>query len=363
MSMTTTGGRSIGQLRAGHTIDQSGRFDPDAWHAMNERDNALVADELMNGSLSSKFTYSFPMPGEGTVGGVSVIGARHLAAHYGGIKHRIVVSVEKRGGYHFCRTYPSGDTPTDMRTIYEPQTEADPDYYTVLVEITDVKKGNTLQAEASETRLGLRKDGITPYEKLQFQKIAQSKAYRNALLSILPQDVVIAFKTRCIELGKDVDLTADVISEKRRAILTYATGKGIPVDRLALQNLGFDQINGLSIAAGAARDGDVHAFMSALVAVGLTQAPTEEPTTDAAAQPGQAKTAPSPKTNGRRPTPAADKPAQITHEPTDAAPFAPTTTTQEADPAPKQDAPPPRTSRVSRATTAPLLDEGFGPTE
>ena len=61
----------------------------------------------MHGAGSSKFVYSFKIAGEGEVSGISVIGARHLASHYGGIKHRMVASVRKVGELFTFTSYPA----------------------------------------------------------------------------------------------------------------------------------------------------------------------------------------------------------------------------------------------------------------
>ena len=82
---------TIAQLRAADTSDGSalmqqllarpmgGGFDPDAWHVMQERDNALIRDELMHGAASKAFVYSFDIKGK-NVTGISVVGARELDA-------------------------------------------------------------------------------------------------------------------------------------------------------------------------------------------------------------------------------------------------------------------------------------------
>src|ERR1700744_2692478 len=73
-----------------------GGWDIDVLHAMTERDDALLADEIVNGVTSEKFVYQFSIQGTDVVG-ISVIGAQHLAYHYGGLKHRIIASVQKSG--------------------------------------------------------------------------------------------------------------------------------------------------------------------------------------------------------------------------------------------------------------------------
>ena len=77
-------------------MNSAGVFDIDAYHVMEQRDNALIREEIINGAGSSKFVYQFNLGGKPTTG-ISVIGARHLAAHYGGLKHKLISSVTKTG--------------------------------------------------------------------------------------------------------------------------------------------------------------------------------------------------------------------------------------------------------------------------
>ena len=49
-----------------------GDFDAEAWHVIEQRDNALISDEILNGSGSNKFVYSFSVSGK-EVAGISVI--------------------------------------------------------------------------------------------------------------------------------------------------------------------------------------------------------------------------------------------------------------------------------------------------
>ncbi len=86
----------------------TGGFDVDAWHVMEERDNALIADEILHGPGSSKFVYSFAIAGQREpVSGISVVGARHLAAHYKGLKHRVVAAIQKTGALFTFTSYPA----------------------------------------------------------------------------------------------------------------------------------------------------------------------------------------------------------------------------------------------------------------
>lgn len=226
---------------------RQGGFDVDAFHVMEKRDNTLIADEILNGAGSNKFVYSFNLQGK-EVSGVSVIGARHLATQYGGLKHRIVASVQKTGALHVFKSYPSEHQP--MRVIPEVIRELDdePDYYEVLVEITDIKTGNSLQVEKRELAEETRRDG-SKYARPHYQIIAQSKAFRNGILDVVPQDVVLKWKQQQLALGKSEDVVEGVRDQKLSAILQFAAAKGIPLERSQVEALTMDQIGGLREAA------------------------------------------------------------------------------------------------------------------
>ncbi|HEY0205265.1 MAG TPA: hypothetical protein VGC15_14070 [Acetobacteraceae bacterium] len=251
----------------------AGGFNLDAWHAMDDRDMALVADELMHGAMSSAFVYSFTGEDGQPATGISVAGARHLAAHYGGIKHRIVLTVDKRGPRSTLMTQPHGDTPAACKVVYEAEWNGEPDWYRCTVEVTDVKKGNTVQVTIEESSVGRRRDGST-FPKAHYPTIAESKAYRNAVLALIPQDVTMAFKVKALALGRSEDLTADVIGDKRDQVIAYATSRAILIDRKAVQGLSFAQIAGL---ADAARTGGLDTFHASLAALGLLQLPDSGP--------------------------------------------------------------------------------------
>lgn len=254
-----------------------GGFDPEAWHVMNERDDALIADEVLNGAGSSKFVYQFDMPG-GSVRGISVVGARHLANAYGGLKHRLVSSTEKRGALFTFTSYPQAGMPMQVMCSVIPELEPEPDFYATVVEVTDIKTGNTIQVEARENRQERRRDG-TMFDRPHFQKIAQAKGYRNAILALLPQDVQIEWSLKMLELKKGDVITRSVIDEKRAGILAFAAQKGIPLQRQAVDQLSMDQIAGL---ADAAREG-LPAFGRSLSALGLMQTAIEADVTPPAA--------------------------------------------------------------------------------
>ncbi|MDD5059475.1 MAG: hypothetical protein PHQ60_16585 [Sideroxydans sp.] len=250
----------------------SGGFDPEAFHVLNERDNALIADEVMNGSGSSKFVYQFAISGT-NVTGISVVGARHLATEYGGLRHRMVASTRKIGALFTFTSYPADGSPMRVSCSVIPELASEDDFYSSLVEVEDIKLGNTVQMEASETKLEKKRDGST-YERPHFQKIAQAKAYRNAILALIPQDVQLAWKDKMLSLGKNEVVTKSVIAEKRSGVMQFAAAKGVAVDRHALEALTMDQIAGL---AEAARTKDLPQFVNAAAALGLVQTEQPEP--------------------------------------------------------------------------------------
>ena len=264
--MTTTNGSNRPQLPSPRgmmleAIKGGSGFDADVFHVISERDNQLIADEVLHGAMSAKFVYSFEVQGK-AVSGVSVVGARHLAYHYGGLRHRIVATVEKKGALHIFTSYPNDTAPMSVHANFLHEIADEPDYYKAVIEIQDVKKGNTIQVECTETRFERRRDG-SQYERPNFQKIAQSKGYRNAVLDLVPQDVVERFKKQCIAEGKSADVTESVIDQKRSGVLRFASSKGISIDRQAIQALTFQQIAGLGDAA---REGEA-AFRVALDAL------------------------------------------------------------------------------------------------
>ena len=102
--------RAVATLEAVRTVTGGG-FDVEAWYVMDQRDNALIADEVLHGPGSTSFVYRFDITPGKEVTGISVIGARHLANHYQGLKHRIVASEEKRGATIEFKAYPSRNQP------------------------------------------------------------------------------------------------------------------------------------------------------------------------------------------------------------------------------------------------------------
>lgn len=282
LATTTTLSRPSPSRLLDQVIANTTAFDAEAFHVMSERDNALIADEVLNGSGSSKFVYQFPIAGT-QVTGISVVGARHLAAEYGGLKHRMIASTRKVGALFTFTSYPAEGSAMQVSCSVIPDLASEDDFYSALVEVVDVKKGNSIQMESSETREEKRRDG-SRYERPHYQKIAQAKAYRNAILALIPQDVQIEWKEKMLRLGKGDIITKSVIDEKRAGVLQFAAAKGVPVDRRALEALTIDQIAGL---AEAARTKDAAQFTNAAAALGLVQVEQPEAPEQPAQQPTQ----------------------------------------------------------------------------
>lgn len=270
-----------------------GGFDAEAWRVMDRRDEALIRDEIMNGAGSSKFVYNFKVSGK-MVSGVSVIGARQLAYHYQGIRHRLIASVEKIGPLFTFTSFPQPGMAMAVSAQVIHELEREDDFYQVLVEIEDIKTGNIVQVEKREQRLGKRDDGSN-FERPHYSVIAQSKAYRNGVLALIPQDVQLRWKIEMLKLGKDEEITDDVLSEKRAGILRFAAAKAIPLMRDAVNELTMDQIAGL---ADAARTGNAPAFAQSCVALGLADG---EVHTEAEGSAEAPKSTPKPSTAPRKP--------------------------------------------------------------
>lgn len=287
---------------------RAGGFDADVWQVMQERDTALITEELMYGSVSDKMAYNFAIQGT-TVAGLSVIGARHLMASYGGLEHRIIASVAKRGSLFVFQSYPNdAGAPMRVEAKVIPELATEPDHYRVLVEVRDRKSGNSVQQEHQERFTERRRDG-TEYERPHAEKIAQSKAYRNAVLSLLPQDFVQAFLKKVLQAkAQQIDITEDVIEQRRAGVISYATKLSIPLQRTEVSKLAFSQLDGLSAAA---KEGP-ESFKRALAAVrGGGDARTGEVTDQSAP-----KTAEKPKVEDKpKPDPEAGKPPAGQGEP------------------------------------------------
>jgi len=276
-------------------VKTQGGFDRDLWTVMEQRDNALIASEILNGAGSSKFVYKFSM-GSTEVTGISVVGARQLAYHYGGIEHRLIAAVQKTDALFQYTSYPSKHTKMQVSAENIPALAGTPDFYKCVVEVTDAKQANVKQDEKSEFRFEQRRDGSW-FERPNYEIIAQSKAYRNAVLALIPQDVQIAWKIEMLKLRKEEVITGSVLEEKRGAVLRFAAAKQVNINRRALEALMMEQISGLSDAAR----GGLEQFLASASALGLLAAELKSvsmaasPAAEKAAKPGTAKPPPATK--------------------------------------------------------------------
>jgi hypothetical protein len=240
-------------------------FDPDAYHVMQERDDQLIRDNLLHGTANREFVYSFSIKGT-TVTGISVIGARQLAAEYKGIKQRIVASTEKRGALFIFRTF----EPLGIETRELPDLASDPDFYEVVMEISDIKTGNSVQVRKSETKLEKTRDGKS-FERPHYSTIAESKAYRNGVLAVLPQSVIIEFERKSLNANnKSDELTIEQLRERTAA---FCAKQGITLIRGSLTDLTYGELRGLASAANTSID----AFREAAQALGVLATLPDQP--------------------------------------------------------------------------------------
>lgn len=272
------GGRVVEQL-----VQNVQTIDPDVWLMMDQRDTRMIEEEILHGAASSKYVYAFPVAGSSApVTGISVVGARELAAAYGGIRHTLVASISKVGSLFVMKSYPHNGVPIGLYVQHIQELASEPDFYEVLAEIEDMKTGNRVQIEKKELRMEKRSRAALAqnpnlpeeYERAHYQTIAGSKAYRNGVLSIIPQHVQLKWKEEMLKLNKTEIITGSAIDEKRSGVLRYAASKAIPVDRDAVEALTFDQISGLSDAA---REGRADGFAESAHALGIL-VEREEPT-------------------------------------------------------------------------------------
>jgi hypothetical protein len=216
-------------------------FNPDAWHAMQQRDDQLIRDSILHGYAGKEYVYKFKISGQ-EVTGVSVVGARELASHYGGIKHRIVASVDKTGSLFVFKSF----EPLNVQANIIPQLADEDDFYEVVIEITDIKTGNSAQVRKKETKNERRQNG-SKYSRPHYDVIAESKAYRNGVLSIIPQSVIKEFESRALRAGNSGD--EKTIDQLREGAVVFGAKNGVSIDRQALSSLTYAEIYGLGAAA------------------------------------------------------------------------------------------------------------------
>lgn len=232
-------------------------FNPDAWHAMQARDDQLIHDSILHGAARSEYVYEFSISNT-KVRGVSVVGARELASQYGGIKSRIVASVDKTGELFVFKSF----EPLAIQANIIPQLAEQEDFYEVVVEIQDLKTGNSIQVRKKELKTERKRNGDT-YDRPHYDVIAESKAFRNGVLSILPQGVIKKFMERCLQSGNTSG--EKTIDQLREGALAFAAMKGITLDRRSLEQLTYAQIFGLG---NSTKDG-IDAFKGSALSLGL----------------------------------------------------------------------------------------------
>jgi hypothetical protein len=290
-------------------------FDPDAYHVMQQRDEQLIEDELMHGSASKAFVYDFDIKGT-RVTGVSIVGARQLASEYGGIKSKIVATVEKRGALFIFRSF----DPLNIHTSVLHELSEESDYYECVMQVDDIKTGNSTQVRKKETKTERKRDGGT-FERPHYDVIAESKARRNGILDVLPQSVILAFKQKHLAAGNKSD--EKTLDQLRTGAMQFSAKYGITLDRGVLQALTYAEIAGIGGAAALGVD----AFKKACEAVGLVEAATGEIQPPAQHQPKaaaprqQRADPPAPAPAKAQPQTTATAPAQAPAEPQQQASF------------------------------------------
>lgn len=259
-------GTSLASLKRGTQVaNTGGSFNADAWHAMQARDDQLIRDSVLHGYTGKEYVYQFDIGGT-KVTGVSVVGARELATHYGGIKARIVASVDKTGSLFVFKSF----EPLAIQVQTIPQLAEEDDFYEVVMEIEDIKTGNSLQVRKKETKEEKRRNG-SKYARPHFDVIAESKAFRNGVLSIIPQNVIAEFEKRALTAGNTSN--EKTIDAYRQGVVAYATKNAIAIDRQAVSELTYAEISGL----GSATKESVEAFRQAADALGVLRDDTSLP--------------------------------------------------------------------------------------
>jgi len=276
---------SLNDLQQGAAAAAPG-YSLDTWHAMQSRDDQLIRDQVLHGYSGREYVYEFSISGT-KVTGVSVVGARALASAYGGIKSRLVASVDKTGSLFVFKSF----EPLAVKAEIIPQLADEPDFYECVVEVTDIKTGNSIQVRKKETKTERKRDGGT-FVRPHYDVIAESKAFRNGVLSIIPQEVIGRFESKCLQVGDAAK--GKTIDQYRDGVIAFATKSGIALDRQAVGQLTYAEISGLGGSVG-----DVGTFRQAAEAVGILR---EQPPEDAHTKP----TTPAP-TAAPAPAPSAEK--------------------------------------------------------
>ena len=150
---------------SGEMVPYTGELPQEAALAIERADDQAIIENLTKGELQPYFAYSYPVQTkEGTkeIIGISVEGANEIARQLGNIKISASLRVEEREGYFY-----------------------------VIVEATDLMRNVTLPAVGRQSKFVLGK-GMVPTDQIDetaFVK-AVSKATRNGILKVAPQDVI-----------------------------------------------------------------------------------------------------------------------------------------------------------------------------
>ena len=252
-------------------VIQQTTYDQEFAMAMAKRDETLIAEEVLHGALHSGYIYNFKGAGGAQMTGISVVGARELAYHYGGLHHKVLGVTRKQGSMFTFESYdPLNITVQSVESLKD-----EPDYVAVRIRVIDTKKDNSIEITHQELLKERRNQewlSRNPgadefFPRPHAQTIAASKAYRNAIRSLVPQHVQIEWLKLVKEIPQgQTDLTQDVLGEKRAAVIRYAASKGLSLDRQQVERLTLDQISGLSDAA---REGNLPQFNAACQGLGL----------------------------------------------------------------------------------------------
>lgn len=161
---------------------------------MQQRDDQLIPDSILHG-YSGRSTFSLPTSRASPLP-ESASSAPANWRPITGIKHRIVVAVDKTGSLFVFKSF----EPLNVQANIIPQLVDEDDFYEVVIEITDIKTGNSIQVRKKETKTEKRQNGSS-YARPHYDVIAESKAYRNGVLSIIPQSVIKEFEARALRAG------------------------------------------------------------------------------------------------------------------------------------------------------------------
>jgi len=152
-------------------MTQSGReiLPQKAFREMERRDEQQIISEL-EGKYLSEFVYQFNQ-GERTVTGLSWAGIKEIAYRMG----RITVDLVKME-----------------------ETDA---HYIVVVKSTDTERGNSRLGVSTQAKTLKRKDGAEEPDPFALQK-AMSKAQRNAIRPLIPEQMLKTWINRFLEMKK-----------------------------------------------------------------------------------------------------------------------------------------------------------------